>query len=330
MPETETGQGLGEFELIERYFSHCGERPDVLLGVGDDCALLRPPPGGELAVTTDTLVEGVHFLSTVDPESLGHKALAVNLSDLAAMGAQPAWATLALTLPKVDPAWLQAFSRGFAALADRYGMQLVGGDTTRGPLSVTVHATGFVPAGAALRRSGAQPGDLLYVTGTLGDAGLALRLERGLYREVREPETLRRRLDWPAPRVEAGAALCGTASAGVDISDGLLADLGHLSVASHVGARVFLGSLPLGREMERYVAKTGDWSLVLAAGDDYELCLAVPAHAQGRVEDLGRGLACGLTRIGTLEPQPGLRCVAANGAELLRLPSGYQHFAADD
>jgi len=217
---------LSEFDLIRAHFAHLGAgRADVVLGVGDDCALLRVPAGQELAVSIDTLVAGVHFLPSVDPEALGHKCLAVGLSDLAAMGAEPAWATLALTLPREDPRWLGAFAAGFAALAREHGLALVGGDTTHGPLSISVQVHGLVPAGQAIRRAGARPGDLVGVSGTLGDAGLALR--HLLAGEAVAADS-RARLERPTPRVALGLALRGLATAMIDISDGLAADLGHI------------------------------------------------------------------------------------------------------
>ncbi len=234
---------MSEFDLIRDYFTDVGaRRTDVDLGVGDDCALLEVPAGQQLAISIDTLAAGTHFLPDCDPESLGHKSLAVGLSDLAAMGAEPAWATLALTLPDHDPGWIAAFSRGFAALAGAHGVSLVGGDTTRGPLSVTVQVHGLVPAGRAIRRSGAAPGDRVYVSGTLGDAGLALR--RILSGEPVDP-VARARLERPTPRVALGLALRGVASAMIDVSDGLAADLGHILAASGVGAEIDLTALPL-------------------------------------------------------------------------------------
>ncbi|MGB5467180.1 MAG: thiamine-phosphate kinase, partial [Sedimenticolaceae bacterium] len=237
---------VSEFDLIRDYFARAtGARADVLLGIGDDCALLRPPPGLALAVSVDTLVAGRHFLVDADPLHLGHKALAVNLSDLAAMGAQPAWATLALTLPQVDRNWLRAFMDGFAALAATHDVQLVGGDTTRGPLSITVQVHGFVDSLLALRRSGARAGDRIMVSGTVGDAGLALQLMQQNPGGGSVDSRLSRRLDRPTPRVALGRLLVGQASAAIDVSDGLIADLGHICDASGVGARVELARLPL-------------------------------------------------------------------------------------
>lgn len=315
---------LSEFELIESFFSTSAlVREDVLLGVGDDCALLQVPAGDTLAVSIDTLVEGVHFHPDVDPEKLGHKALAVNLSDLAAMGAIPAWATLALTLPRSDSKWLGSFMRGFSTLAARHRVQLVGGDTTRGQLTISVQVHGFVPYGKALTRDAARPGDLIGVTGTLGGAGLALRqmadgkLPTGLLRD---------RLERPLPRLASGLALRDLANAAIDISDGLLADLGHICKRSGVGAMLEIHKLPLSEEVEAYVKKSDDWSLPLMAGDDYELCFSAPADHRSQVEAaLGRS-AEGLTWIGVIEKNPVVRCFGPDGRQVEFGSGGYQHF----
>jgi thiamine-monophosphate kinase len=319
---------LSEFDLIDRFFHRCGAaRGDVVLGVGDDAALLRVPAGMELALTLDTLVQGVHFLPGTDPHSLGHKALAVNLSDLAAMGAEPAWATLALTLPESDPAWLEAFSDGFCRLARECGVQLVGGDTTRGPLALSVEAKGLVPVGQALRRSGARAGDLIFVSGVLGDAGLALRaLRDGL--EVDDLDYLRGRMERPQPRLALGRSLLGRASAAIDISDGLVADLGHILDSSRVGAVVELGRLPCSEPVSAYLTRSGDWSLPLSAGDDYELCFTLPPGRLAALERLAENLRCRITRIGEITREPGLHIRAADGGDYRPRSSGYEHFAA--
>jgi thiamine-monophosphate kinase len=322
---------MNEFELIQRFFTHTGsERSDVILSVGDDCALLRVPEGKELAVTIDTLVEGVHFLPGTDPQSLGHKALAVNLSDLAAMGAEPAWVTLALTLPSVDESWLAAFCRGFSALAEAHGVQLIGGDTTRGPLAISVQAQGFTESGQALRRSGAKAGDLIYVTGTLGDAGLALLAHHGTSVDPEHLPYLQSRLDRPTPRIDVGGMLPGLASAAIDISDGLLADLGHICEASEVGAKLELAALPCSPGVRRYVDQSDDWGVVLSSGDDYELCFTVPPEHQADVEVLVEKFECGLSRIGVIEQQPGLRCMGEDGSLFSGASLGYEHFSTDD
>jgi thiamine-monophosphate kinase len=320
---------LSEFEIIARYFADAtAPRPDVRLGVGDDCALLAPPPDQLLAVSIDTLVEGRHFSPGADAEALGHKCLAVNLSDLAAMGAEPAWITLALTLPDADPAWLDGFARGFAALAAQHAVQLVGGDTTRGPRSITVQVHGFVPEAAALRRAGARPGDLVYVSGTLGDAGLALLARQGLYVQAGSFAYLNQRLDRPTPRLGIGRALRGLASAAIDVSDGLGADLGHICAASGVGATLYLERLPLSPALRAYVEETGDWRLPLGAGDDYELCCTVPADRQGELEALNADLEAPLTWIGTVERGRAVRVVPPDGSAALEVPAGYDHFAS--
>jgi thiamine-monophosphate kinase len=317
---------LSEFSIIDRYFSGIGAiREDVRLGPGDDCALLRIPPDTELAVTVDTLVEGVHFLPDVDPESLGHKALAVSLSDLAAMGAEPAWASLALTLPRADQPWLQAFARGFDGLARAHGVALVGGDMTRGPLSISIQAYGLIAPGQGLLRSGARPGDLIYVTGTLGDAALALLVKQGLYLGPGLVEALASRLERPTPRLDEGRALRSLASAAIDVSDGLGADLGHICEASGAGASIDLRLLPCSEAVRAYIEETGDWSLPLSGGDDYELCFTLAPDRQGALESLAQRLDTVFTWIGLIEPQPGVRCRDQHG-ELTSAPRGYDHF----
>ncbi|MGZ8249605.1 thiamine-phosphate kinase [Methylomagnum sp.] len=315
---------LGEFDLIRRFFTRQPVRhADTALGIGDDCALLRCPPGHELAVTVDTLVAGVHFLPDVCPARLGHKSLAVNLSDLAAMGAEPRWATLALTLPAVDEVWLEAFARGFFGLAERHGLELIGGDTTRGPLSITIQAMGLTPAGGAMRRSGAKPGDLIYVSGPVGSAGLGLRIRLGQTALI-DPAAVDR-LERPEPRVELGQTLRGLASACVDVSDGLAADLGHILAMSGVGAVLDFERLPLTGGVGRYIAETGDWRLPLTEGDDYELCFTMPPAAR---DEVARRLAeCGLAAepIGQIENEPGLR-LRKDGRLISLAPAGYEHF----
>ena len=321
---------ISEFGLIETYFSHLtAPRDDVFLGVGDDCALLTPPAGQQLALSMDTLVEGRHFSPGTDPEALGHKCLAVNLSDLAAMGAEPAWVTLALTLPAADPDWLAAFARGFGTLAGQYGVQLVGGDTTKGPLSITVQVHGLVPPGQALRRDGAHAGDLIYVSGTLGDAGLALLAEQGLYVNADELAFLRSRLHRPTPRLATGLALRGLASAAIDLSDGLGSDLKHICERSGLGATLYADRLPVSPGVAEYIADSGDWALPLSAGDDYELCVTVPEVRQAEIEALAADLPGDLTWIGMMEACPGLRVVLPDGQQTDAIPSGYDHFAND-
>jgi thiamine-monophosphate kinase len=319
---------ISEFQIIDQFFTRQRvQRDDVLLGIGDDAALLRVPAGQTLAVSVDTLVEGVHFLPDIAPRDLGYRALAVNLSDLAAMGAQPAWATLALTLPQADGDWLREFSAGFFELADEYAMQLVGGNTARGPLNVTVQVHGFVPAGRALLRRGAQAGDSIFVTGTVGDAALGLRIERGeLQTAGDDAATLRRRYRRPTPRVAAGMALRGFASACIDVSDGLLADLGHVLDASNVGARVWVDCLPLSPAYVRVRDSASDWGAALNGGDDYELCFtAAPVHRE-QIERSVTACGCALACIGEIESAHGLRCEYRDGQPYRTDQRGYQHF----
>lgn len=321
---------LSEFDLIKHYFSDCGAgRDDVVLGVGDDAALLRIPAGVELAVTLDTLTEGVHFLPGVDPESLGYKALAVNLSDLAAMGAEAAWVTLSLSLPSSDTDWVAAFSDGFCNLARQFGVRLVGGDTTRGPRAISVNAKGFVPAGQALRRSGAQPGDLIFVTGTVGDAGLGLKAIREQV-TVDDPDYLRQRLERPQPRLAVGQALRGLATSAIDISDGLAADLGHILSASGVGAVVDLRRLPCSKSMTVYLERTGDWALPLSGGDDYELCFTLPPAKLAAMDRLAEQFPCRITGIGEILSETGLNLRGPIAGEFDLGRTGYDHFADAD
>lgn len=312
-----------EFELIERFFTRHSERDDVELGVGDDGSLLCPPPGQLLVVTVDTLISGVHFPEETAPADIGHKALAVNLSDLAAMGAEPAWVTLAMTLPHAEFPWIESFAEGFFGLARRYNVALVGGDTTRGSLSITVQAMGRVPREKALRRSGARPGDAIYVTGTLGDAGLGLAL---LQSRAQVPpayhDFLLARLNRPEPRVEAGLVLRGVASAMIDVSDGLMADLGHLLSASDVGAQIELGLLP---RSEAMLEADPHGRLALTAGDDYELVFTLPPGMEEVLAGQGDRLPpC--TCIGRVESRPGLRVMDEEGNPMSFTHPGYDHF----
>jgi thiamine-monophosphate kinase len=321
---------LNEFELIRRYFARRDPvRPDVILGIGDDAALLEVPAGRQLALATDTLVEGIHVPAGTDPASIGHKALAVNLSDLAAMGAEPAWFTLNLTLPRAEAAWLEDFARGLFDLARAQGVQLVGGDTTHGPLTVTVGACGFVPPGQALTRAGARPGDRIYVSGVLGEAGLALPMLRG---QLELPEEYQaavlERFHRPWPRVREGLALRGLASACIDISDGLLADLGHVLEQSGVGARIDLSRLPVSPAYDTVFSALG-WDTALAAGDDYELCFTLPPAREQALHRAAAGFAGSLSWIGEIEAEAGLRIMDEAGRPYRPARRGYDHFAAD-
>ena len=325
---------MGEFELIDRYFKRPARR--AALGVGDDCALLAPAPGMQLAVSSDMLIEGRHFLSTVDPFKLGHKALAVNLSDLAACGAKPLAFTLALALPQADEAWLEGFSRGLFALADAHDCELIGGDTTRGPLAICITVFGEVPPGQALLRSGARAGDDLYVSGTLGDARLALEVFRGT-RSLPQPafDAARIRMETPTPRVALGLALRGVATAAADISDGLVGDLGHILKASRVGACIDTsiainlianrGHLTL--ENGQFDAETA-LECVLAGGDDYELVFTAPPSARSRVKAAALQSETSVTRIGVIEAAGGLRLVDATGQPVHRRFASFDHFAS--
>ena len=321
---------LSEFELIDRYFRR--PAPHAVLGVGDDAALLAPTPGCELAVSVDMLVAGRHFFADVDPESLGHKTLAVNLSDMAAMGALPRWALLAGALPQADPAWIGAFARGFFALADAFAVELVGGDTTQGPLNLCVTILGEAPAGQALRRSGARAGDTIFVSGRLGDAALALAHHRGdLALTAAELATCDRALLWPTPRVALGQALRGVATAAIDLSDGLVGDLDHLLAASGAGATLELAALPRSPALARLLAgneRARALACLLAGGDDYELCFTAPRHATGPLEALGTRLGVVLTPVGRVEARAGLVVRDEAGHALPALPRAFDHFRA--
>ena len=328
---------MGEFDLIARYFTR--PTPRAVLGVGDDCALLQPLPGTQLAISSDMLVEGRHFFADVDPFSLGHKALAVNLSDLAACGARPLAFTLALALPRVDEAWLEAFSRGLLALADAHGCELVGGDTTQGPLNICITVFGEVPPGQALLRSGAQAGDDLYVSGTLGDARLALEVLRGW---VAAPAPVlaaaRLRLEQPTPRVALGLALRGIATAAIDVSDGLLGDLGHILKQSGVGATVETAvAIYLIAARAYWTGVKGifcseirpdQWlGLALAGGDDYELLFTAPPASRASVATASSASQTPVTRIGRIDGEHGLRLVDSQGQAVRNTFNSFDHFA---
>ncbi len=317
---------LSEFSLIQQYFQQLtASREDVLLGIGDDCALLQCPAEHVIAVSIDTLVENIHFFADVDPEHLGYKSLAVGLSDLAAMGAQPAWFTLALTLPEVNESWLKGFSQGLAKLSKQHNIQLVGGDTTRGPLTISIQVHGFVQPEKALRRSGAQVGDLIYVTGTLGDAGAALQLQLQKWGSaalnVEDKAYFRQRLEQPTPRLEVGQKLAGVASAAIDISDGLVADLGHILDKSGVGARLDLAKLPLSLAMSKVDRKMAE-SFALQSGDDYELCFTVPPQYSHEIEQSFKEQC---TFIGTITDDEGMYFIDDDALIALK-GTGYDHF----
>lgn len=314
-----------EFSIIQHYFQHLSpQREDVLLGIGDDCALLQAPEGYVIAVSTDTLVSGVHFFPDVDPYTLGYKSLAVNLSDLAAMGATPAWFSLAITMPEVDTDWLHPFSQGLSDLAAKHNIALVGGDTTSGPLSITIQVQGFVEQQQALKRNSAKVGDNIYVTGTLGDAGAALELKlKGVTEPNSDTAFLTQRLERPAPRVEIGQQLAGSANAAIDISDGLTADLSHILQLSNVGAMIEVESLPLSRELLAITTQQHAEQLALFSGDDYELCFTVSEQHEGRIKVL---LDERCTKVGVITQQPGLR-YHRNGQPTDITGKGYEHFS---
>ena len=324
---------MGEFDLIARYFTRPVHR--ATLGVGDDCALLAPAPGMQLAVSSDMLVEGRHFFAGTDPERLGHKALAVNLSDLAACGARPLAFTLALALPQVDAAWLEGFSRGLLQLADAHGCELVGGDTTQGPLNICITVFGEVPTGQALLRSGAQPGDDIYVSGTLGEARLALDALRGQFAlPANMLAHLRQRLERPTPRVALGLALRGVATSALDLSDGLLGDLGHILRASGVGACIDTSkTINLIAISARSISATGQFDAdylqqcTLAGGDDYELAFTAAPARRGAVAAAAQASGTAVARIGVVEGAPGLRLIDAQGRPVAQRYASFDHFA---
>ncbi len=320
---------LSEFDVITRYFDRDVRRDHVALGIGDDGAILRPPANSDLVSVTDTLVAAVHFPSNAAPDDIGYKSLAVNLSDIAAMGAEPMWSSLALTLPVVEEVWLQRFSAGFFELAAAHDVSLVGGDLSRGPLTVTVHVIGALPTGSALRRDAAQIDDGIYVTGTLGDAniGLALAQEpKDLEISASHRAYLLQRLQRPEPRVAVGRGLLTLASSAIDVSDGLVADLQHILNLSGVGAHIDLPSVPLSQALR---AGCGEQTGLLAAlhgGDDYELCFTAPTACARAINELAAELDCTVTRIGTIVERPGLVGRDAEGRENVLEADGYRHF----
>jgi thiamine-monophosphate kinase len=317
---------MGEFDLIERFFTRPAVRSP--LGSGDDCALLAPRAGMQLAVSTDMLVEGRHFLSTVDPRRLGHKALAVNLSDLAACGAQPLAFTLSLAMPQVDEGWLAEFARGLFALADAHQCELVGGDTTRGPLNICIAVFGEVPQGRALLRSGARPGDDLYVSGTLGDARVALEVFRGTLALPSEAfEAARARMEEPTPRIALGQALRGIASAAIDISDGLAGDLRHILRYSGVGTTLEAEAAASLLACREHVPEAQQLEFVISGGDDYELLFTAPPANRDAVQRAARESGTRVTRIGRIDAERGLRVLDANGQPVEGAFTSFDHFA---
>jgi thiamine-monophosphate kinase len=315
----------GETELIRRYFAALTPpRDDVALGIGDDAALLRVPAGHELVVSTDAFVAGVHFADDADPFDVGFKALAVNLSDMAAMAAEPRWATLALTLPAPDEGWLAGFAAGFAEIARQFGVALVGGDLGAGPLNATVQIMGVVPEGAALRRDAAQAGDGVYVTGELGAAALAL--QRLVRKAPRIPAACLERLHRPMPRIAAALRLRGIARAAIDVSDGLFLDFGRLAQASGVGAEIRLAGVPLCAEVAAIGDRAERLRLGLGSGDDYELCFTAPPGAEQQLAAVSAQAGLRITRIGEIARTARVRWLLENGSEFRPESAGYQHF----
>ncbi|MCB1663267.1 MAG: thiamine-phosphate kinase [Pseudomonadales bacterium] len=320
---------MSEFELIKQYFDDSTAQKqcaDLVLGIGDDGAIISPRPDHDLIVAVDTLVAGVHFLSEANPYDIGFRSLAVNLSDLAAMGAEPAWFTLALTLPGADEEWLKEFSRGLFELARSYQLPLIGGDTTRGPLTISIQVLGYVPSAQALCRDGAKVGDLIYVTGSLGDAAGGLRLLQNKESSLQD-DYLQTRFLRPQARLKFGQCLRGLAHAAIDISDGLLADIGHITKRSGVGARVELARLPLSVQLKAVFGSERAIEMALSGGDDYELCFCVAPTQADKVAELAKQLGLAITCIGCVEAEPGIRLYNAQGEPVdSALAAGYQHF----
>ncbi|MEN3032133.1 thiamine-phosphate kinase [Chromobacterium amazonense] len=315
---------MNEFELIGRYFKR--PTPSALLGVGDDAAIVRPTPGHDLHMSVDMLVEGRHFFADVAPRALGHKALAVNLSDLAAMGARPRWALLSLALPKADEAWVAEFAAGFLALAESHGVELIGGDTTCGPLTLSITILGEAPAGQALRRAAAKAGDDIWVSGELGLGALSVRQRLG-WLNVNDAELLaaaRYKLEYPEPRLALGAALLPLAHAAADVSDGLMADLGHILDESAVAAEVWADALPSHPALE---ARRGEFLACLAAGgDDYELVFTAAPAKRAAIEAAAAARGCRVSRIGRIVAGKGARLLDSAGVEIKLDKDGYDHF----
>lgn len=322
---------MKEFELINRYFKGRGiTRRDVNLGIGDDCALVSVPQNCQLAITTDTLVAGVHFFEDISPRALGHRALAVNLSDLAAMGAEPMWVSVALTLPTIDPHWVAEFTEGMHDIAEYFNVQIIGGDTTQGPLAITICAKGSVPEGKALRRGGAKVGDWIYVTGTLGDAGLAIEgRKHGIKIEPEYLAYLNKRFDYPNPRVAAGQVLRGLASSAIDVSDGLLADLTHILEMSQVSAVVNIESIPTSAAMKATLDFNKQLPFTLGYGDDYELIFTVPDSNKGMLDLKLSQYGVDVTCIGQIKNGDGTIELLHNGETFNVEQYGFEHFTQE-
>lgn len=317
---------LSEFDLIKEYFQRPHHATRAVLGIGDDCALIAPTPGMQTAISSDMLVEGRHFFAGEDARRLGHKSLAVNLSDLAAMGARPVGFTLALALPAADRAWLQGFAQGLFALADAFNIELIGGDTTKGPLNICITVFGEIPPGQALLRSGAQAGDDVYVSGTVGDARLALEVFRStLTLQGDEFESVRKAMELPQPRVALGAALRGVATSAIDVSDGLVGDLKHILKRSNVGATLDVDTLPRSKILAAQPIAT-QRTCTLAGGDDYELIFTAPSRHSDAVQQAALRSKVQVTRIGRIDAAPGLRLIDTSGTAVDNTFESFDHF----
>jgi len=319
-----------EFQLINKFFAKQNQnRDDVIIGIGDDCAILRPKPNELLAVSIDTSVEGVHFPVNTPAQCIGHKTLAVSLSDMAAIGADPQWVTLAITLPTADESWIANYCQGFFNLANRYNVQLVGGDLSKGNLTITTQLHGSIPQEDILKRSGANIGDLIYVTGTIGAAGLGLLIKQ---QSINIPSELKEetpnyihKLECPEPRIEVGLALRGIATAVIDVSDGLAADLGHILKASKVGAQINLENLPVSKGFNLLKDQLNQWQHALTAGDDYELCFTAPVSHQEKIAAIAIKTHTPINQIGIITESTSLQCV--DNGELISLElKGFEHF----
>jgi len=313
------------FQSLKNILRNQQKRADIVLGIGDDCAIFRPCADFEYLISVDAFLEKVHFPSCTSPEDVGYKALAVSLSDVAAMGGDPIWVTMALVMPQQNEAWLAGFS--FAELAEDYNVQLIGGDTTRGPLGVVVQIAGQVPVGRAITRCGANPGDIIYVTGVIGEAGLGLKIiNKEVSIEHECSQALLRRLNRPEPRVQLGSALRDVASAAIDISDGLLQDLQHILNKSHVGAIIHVHQIPISIHYQNILDTLGGWQVPLSSGDDYELCFTVSPEHQWKIESLAVKAGCALTRIGKITRERDFVCLSSEGQVLPMTKSGFDHF----
>lgn len=322
---------MQEFELISHFFKGRGvARKDVSLSIGDDAALINVPENCQLAVTTDTLVEGVHFFNDIDPKALGYRSLAVNLSDLAAMGAEPAWISVALTLPKAEAQWLEQFTQGMHEIAEYYNVQIVGGDTTQGPLTISICAKGFVPNGCALTRSGAKNGDWIFVTGSLGDAGLAIDCKYGKVTLTEQQfNAANKAFDFPTPQVAAGQMLRGKATSCIDISDGLIADIGHICQMSGVGAKLFAENIPLAATVKAVLPQEHALNYALTYGDEYQLLFTVPEEHRTTVEMTLKQYGVAISCVGQITNQTGSVDLTLNGKPFALEQGGFEHFNAE-